>query len=313
MPVGVAAALFAALVWSLNFFVPFVIGNYSIFDFALLRFSISGFVGFCFLIVKRKLIPTPSLRDWITASWLAFIGYVGYFLTVAGAAIYAGPVVAPAFLALVPIVLAIAGNLRQRSVPWQSLATPLTLVAVGLVLVNLSALDVQYLAAARSLAIGIPLAIAAVALWTYFALLNQAALARRPKMHSDVWTALILVGGGLEMSAFLPAGLALGVFEIPKLGLRWETAGSLYIWGSSLAILASVGGTWAWTLASRNVPTGLAAQLIVSETAFGTIFGLIAHGRWPTPVETGGIVLLMVGVTIAISVFHRHREPAGAS
>ncbi len=37
-----------------------------------------------------------------------FIGYVGYFLTVMVAAVYAGPVIPPAFLGLVPVVLAIA-------------------------------------------------------------------------------------------------------------------------------------------------------------------------------------------------------------
>ncbi|MGZ2377097.1 hypothetical protein ACVJMZ_006618 [Sinorhizobium medicae] len=35
--VGVSAALFAAFALSLNFVVPFIIGDYSTFDFALVR------------------------------------------------------------------------------------------------------------------------------------------------------------------------------------------------------------------------------------------------------------------------------------
>ncbi|MGO8854087.1 MAG: EamA/RhaT family transporter, partial [Steroidobacteraceae bacterium] len=49
MLTGIMAALLAALAWSLNFIVPFVIGDYSVFDFALFRFLISGLLGCCFL------------------------------------------------------------------------------------------------------------------------------------------------------------------------------------------------------------------------------------------------------------------------
>ena len=40
--IGVAAALFAALAWSLNFILPFVIGDYSVFDTAVIRFVVTG-------------------------------------------------------------------------------------------------------------------------------------------------------------------------------------------------------------------------------------------------------------------------------
>ena len=95
------------------------------------------------------------------------------------------------------------------------------------------------------------------------------------------------------------------MFELPKLGASWDMAGNLYLWGGSLAILASVGGVWAWNVAARNLPIALAAQLIVSETAFGVVFGLAAHGRWPTLLEACGIVALIAGVVSAIHVFHR--------
>ncbi len=300
---GIVAALFAALVWSLNFIVPFVIGDYTVFDFALFRFVISGLVGLGYLVARGKSVASVSVADWITAAGLAFIGYVGYFLSVAAAAIYAGPVVAPAFLGLVPIILAFAGNLRQRTMPWHSLVIPLMFTACGLVLVNHAAF-VQLENGLHSLVLGVFLAIVAVALWTWFGLANQAALSRRPSIESGTWTALILLTGGIEMLLFLPLGLLLGMFEIPNLGLGWNEASRLYIWGASLAIVASVGGAWAWTVASRRLPIVLAAQLIVSETAFGVAFGLAVAGRWPTPIEAGGIVLLIIGVVRAIGAFH---------
>jgi hypothetical protein len=38
MLIGIVAAIFAAIAWSLNFIVPYVIGDYSVFDIALFRF-----------------------------------------------------------------------------------------------------------------------------------------------------------------------------------------------------------------------------------------------------------------------------------
>jgi drug/metabolite transporter (DMT)-like permease len=77
MLIGIVAALFAAFVWSLNFVVPFVIGGYSVFDFALFRFAISGMIGFGFLLVRVDAVRGLALRDWLAAFWLGFIGYVG--------------------------------------------------------------------------------------------------------------------------------------------------------------------------------------------------------------------------------------------
>ena len=310
MLIGIVAALFAAFAWSLNFVVPFVIGDYSVFDFALFRFGVSGAVAMGFLSWKWDTVRVLGVSDWRVAFRLGFIGYLGYFLTVAGAAIFAGPVIAPAFLGLVPIVLAVAGNLRQKAVSWSALILPLTLAAIGLAFVNASVFGAASMTSTRSLFAGIPLAIAAVSLWTWFGLANQRALAERPSMDAGVWTALILVGGGVEMLVFMPAGLALGVFSIPQLGLGWDVAGQLYVWSISLAILASVGGALAWTFAAKRLPVALSAQLIVSETVFGTIFGLAVHGRWPAPTDILGIAFLVAGVMTAIHVFHGERKLA---
>lgn len=182
--------------------------------------------------------------------------------------------------------------------------TPLMLVLIGLALVNGTAFTVEGLGSVRSLWLGIPLALAAVALWVWFTIANQAALAVRPDMPSGVWSALILIGGGVLMVAFFPIGVAMNLFHLPKIGFGWEAAGSLYLWGASLALLATACGVWAWNVASRNLPVALAAQLIVSETAFGVIGGLVVHARWPTGMESAGVAVLIAGVVMAIRVFH---------
>ena len=282
MLVGIVAAVLAAISWSLSFIVPFVIGNYSLFDFILVAFVFSGFLSLGILWKNAQTVRMLKPSDWLAACSLGVIGYVGYYLAVMGAAMYAGPVIAPAFLGLVPVVLAIAGNLHERTVSWKALALPLTLATVGLLLVNASGFAESSALDTRSLLIGIPLAILAVALWTTFGLLNQSALAKRPRMDAIVWAALIMVGAGLAMLVFLPIGILAGLFEIPRLGLRWDVAAPLIIWGAALAIFANVGGAMAWTFASQRLPVALSAQLITMEPTSATVLGLLVHRRWPS-------------------------------
>jgi hypothetical protein len=61
------------------------------------------------------------------------------------------------------------------------------------------------------------------------------------------------------------------------------------------------------------LPVALGAQLIVSETAFGVVGGLVVHARWPTEMEVAGVAVLIAGVVLAIRVFHRRQSmPNGA-
>jgi drug/metabolite transporter (DMT)-like permease len=305
MMLGIIAAVLAAVSWSLSFIVPFVIGDYSLFDFTLVEFVFSGVLSVVLLWRNAGAVRLLQPADWLSACSLGIIGYVGYFLAVMGAAVYAGPVVAPAFLGLVPVVLAVAGNFRERTVSWNSLALPLTLATVGLLLVNGSDLAGSGPLDIRSLSLGVPLAILAVTLWTAFGLMNQSALAKRPGMDAGVWTALIMAGAGLAMLVFLPAGMMLGVFAIPRLGLSWDPAGPLWLWAGALAVFANVGGAMAWTFASQRLPVALSAQLITMEPASAMVLGLVVHRRLPSVVEVLGMVVLLSGIIIAIGIFSR--------
>jgi drug/metabolite transporter (DMT)-like permease len=304
MLIGLGAAVFAALMWGLNFVVFLGIGAYSIFDLALVQYAISGSLCLAFLVVRAvKGGRLPAARDWGMALFLGVIGYMAYFLSLTGAAFYAGPVIAPAFLGLVPVVLAIAGNLRERTVSWKQLALPLSMTAGGLLLVNGSGLERANTGELRSIAVGIALAILAVSLWTWFGLLNQSALARRPDMSASVWTALILLGAAAGMLVFLPVGLALGVFQFPRLGLHWDVAAPLFACAAGGSIFINLGGALAWTIASQRLPVVLAAQMITLEPLFGAVFGLLLHRRWPTLLETVGVIVLLAGVVLAIRSF----------
>jgi drug/metabolite transporter (DMT)-like permease len=309
---GVVAALLAALAWSLNFIVPFVVGRYTIFDLALVRFLISGLVAIAYLMFRWKDFRALTAADWRVSFGLGLVGYFIYFQALAAAALYAGPVIAPAFLALVPVVLAVVGNLRQPTLAWRHLQGPIALATVGLLLVNAGGLDRASIRQAPSLVLGVPLAILAAACWVWFGLLNQSALAKRPTMPAGVWTALIMIGASLGMVLFIPIGVLLKVFAADRLGLGWGAASALYIWGTVLALTASVGGALAWTFASQRLPVALSAQLITMESVFGTVLGLMVRHRWPTLLEAVGMTVLLAGVAITIHLFQGRGKDVAA-
>lgn len=304
--IGITAALFATMAWSLTFIVPSVIGDYSIFDFYLVNFSISGSLGVCFLAANTGLVRKLTAKDCLVACWLGWIGCLGYALALTGATINAGPVITPAFLALVPVVLGIAGNLRQRTASWRHLALPLTLATAGLLMVNCN--NGGSIVAARSLAVGIPLAILAVFLWVWFGIWNHSALGKRREMDAVVWVSLMMCGAAIGMLGFLPFGLRGGLFEFPRLGLHWKSAASLYIWAALLAVLVNIAGGFAWAFASKQLPVVLAAQLITMEPTFGTVFGLSIRRRWPTVAEGVGMILLVAGVVFAVQLLYGRSE-----
>lgn len=308
--VGVSAAVFAAFAWSLGFIAPYVIGPYSIYDLAVCRFLISGVLALGILLTAPRQLRGLAAMDWLVAAWLGLVGYVGYFLTVAAAVIYAGPVIPPAFVATVPVVLAVIGNFGPDRISWRSLAPPLALALVGLLLVNVQGFTSHTQTPVGHTLLGIGFSVAAVALWTLFGLSNQAALRKRPSMGALTWTGMMMVGGALEVLAFIPLGLSLDLFLVPRIGLHADTVAPLFFSALALAVLGSIGASWAWSIATRRLPIGLAGQLIVTETIFATLFGLIARQRWPSVYEACGIALLLVGVIAAVGAFHRAQQPA---
>ncbi|AZO82336.1 hypothetical protein BOO88_18225 [Stutzerimonas stutzeri] len=300
---GISAAVAASLTWSMNFVAPLVIGKYSIYDLAACRFIIAGLIGALILIANIKAWRHLTLNDWLVAAGLGFIGYVGYFIAVIIASTYAGPVIAPAFLGLVPVVLAISANVHG-GMSWRLLQVPFALAALGLLLVNGQSIARFEGQSFTTLAIGIGASIAAVALWAWFGLANQKALMKRPGMNAWVWTAMMMIGGSVQTLMFLPAGDALDLFQAPTLGFGQGAISHLYVPAFVLAAVASIGGAWAWTIASQRLPMTLASQLLSLEMVFATCLGLLFCYRWPTAFETMGIALIVVGVVKAIGVFH---------
>lgn len=298
--IGVVAAVFATFSWALNFLSPYVTGHYSAYDFIGVRFVFAGVLGLLFVATYWTQVRRLRVGELALAFCLGMIGYVGYLACIMGGVIYAGPVITPAFLGLVPIVTAIIGNATNKTLPWTKLIVPVALAASGLCLTNLGHFAHGERSAGTPLLIGACLSLGAVAAWLIFSIYNQRAFERNPQLHSGAWTGLMMTGAGVGTLLLIPLGLQLSAFNFPTLGFGWSNAGHLYMWALSLAVVSSFGGAWAWNVASKRLPMVLTGQLISVETLFAATFGLLAQHRLPAANEIAGVLMILAGAVVAV-------------
>jgi drug/metabolite transporter (DMT)-like permease len=298
---GVVLALIATLGWALNFIAPYVTGDYSLYDLMAVRFLIVGGLGVVgVLLCRGQLRRLRPGQLWLAAA-LGALGCLGYGLCIAAGVMFGGPVLTPAFVGMVPVLLALIGNTRHKTVQWRRLVLPLACLTLGLVLSNIGSLH-QPSVGNRSWLAGVLFSLSAVALWLGFSVINQKQLANLPAQVTGLWTALMLVGAGGTTLCLLPVMYTLGLLELPSLGFGFAHAGPLYAWSLTIAVMSTVVGAWAWNAATRRLPMVLSGQLIALESLFATLLGLGFHGRWPSLMETAGLAAVLSGVVMAIRI-----------
>ena len=298
---GVTLAVVATLSWALNFIAPYVTGAYSLYDLMVLRFLIAGALGAVIMVLCRARLRCLRRKQQLLAAGLGVTGYLGYSTCIAAGVVFGGPVLTPAFIGMVPVLLAVLSNATKKTLPWRRLTLPLTLLTGGLVLTNLSSID-QPVAGQGSWLMGLIFSVCAVVLWLVFSLLNQRALEKLPANVSGVWTGLMMAGAGMGALCLLPVMQALDLLKLPVLGFGFSMAGHLYAWALGIAAMSSLVGAWAWNAASHRLPMVLSGQLIALESLFATLLGLLFHGRLPTALEAAGLAAVLAGVVMAVRI-----------
>lgn len=298
---GVSLAVVATLGWALNFIAPYVTGLYSLYDLMLIRFLSAGALGVGVVLLYRRQLRRLRPRQRYLAAGLGVLGYLGYSSCIAAGVIFGGPVLTPAFIGMVPVLLALLGNARKKTLPWRRLAIPLTFLTLGLALSNISSVH-QAFAADGSWPLGLFFSVSAVILWLAFSVLNQQALNHLPAEATGLWTGLMMAGAGLGALCLLPLVYALDLLKLPSLGFGIAEAGPVYLWGLLIAVMSSLVGAWAWNAASRRLPMVLCGQLIALESLFASGLGLLFQQRLPTPLEASGLAAVLVGVVMAVRI-----------
>lgn len=303
MLLGILAGLLTCALWGLTFVAPRLIDPYSALDLTVMRYGAFA-LGCLVLMIHPKLRPRGFSRPmWIIGLALGSVGYIGYFLSAAFAVLLAGAAIPPLIVGLMPVVLAVIANARDRSLPWSRLTMPLVLILIGVSVVNLDTLARTEPAELGSLLLGIALSFVALSTWVAYGLVNSVVMNGPNPPQSFHWTAVQGMGAGIGVLCLLPFAtfpdlMAAGV----------EGTGRFVFWALLLGLAASLMATWLWLIAATRLPLALAAQLIVAETVFGLAFGFLYEARPPTVWEAVGIVLQMAGVGLAIALFNQARK-----
>lgn len=301
MLIGLLAGLATCALWGLSFVAPRAVEPFTAMDLTVARYGIFGLTSVLLMAMPRFRPRGLSRGLWGMGLLMGGLGYTGYFLAVAQAVRLAGPAIPPLVIGLMPVMLALIANARERVLPWGRLAPPLGLIGAGVLIVNLGALA----GGAGGLLPGMLAAFAALALWVVYGLLN-AEVMRSPRPPEALhWTAVQALGAGLGSLVLLP----LTSEAVPPGG---DLRGFVF-WALLTGVAGSWLATWFWVVASQRLPLALAAQLIVAETVFGLVFGFAFEGRGPSLGEAVGAAVQIAGVLLAIAAFQRRAAPEGAA
>lgn len=305
MLIGIFAALLTGALWALTFVAPRFAAPFSAFDLSVGRYLVFGLVSLLLMMTHRAFRPTGLTgRQLAIGLALGSIGYFGYFLSISYAVLLAGPVLPPLIAGTAPVVLAIIANVRDPALPWRRLAGPLLMILAGLAAVNIGSFGEATTGDRVGLVAGIGFALVSLVMWVGYGLVNSLVLRGEGAPGGLPWTGLQGLGSGGAALLLLPFMLGTPALADPVALPRFLVL--------SLVMGAAVSwvGTYGWVVASARLPLALSSQLIVAETVFGLVYGLLYEQRGPTPWETGGIILQLGGVIAAVALFAHQRAGA---
>jgi len=301
--IGLLCGLVAGAFWGGVFLAPKLLDAFTPLQMTAGRYLCYGLASAVLLApTARAVLGRLTPADWRDLAGLSLLGNIVYYVGLAVSVQIAGVAPASLIIGLLPVTITLVGARPGEGVPLRHLAAPLALVGAGVVCINIAAFQTVTDVSVPRLVFGLLAAVGALAVWTIYAVWNARRLAATPRFNSHEWSLLTgVVTGLLSLLLVVPAFLG----GAPHMAADW----SLF-WGVCLAVAlgASVIGNGLWNAASRLLPLSLSGQLIVFETLFALIYGFLHEGRWPHPLESAAIVLMLAGVLWSV---HLHRpEPA---
>jgi drug/metabolite transporter (DMT)-like permease len=291
---GVLCGLAAGAFWGMIFVMPRWLAEFSPMELALGRYLAYGLITLLLLLPRLNgLLRRVTRGECVVLLRHALAGNIVYYLLLSTGVQLAGVAAASLIIGLLPLSVTLLGRRDHGALPLRQLAWPLTLVAVGIVCINV---DVFTHAQGGSqpwttVALGMLCAFGALLCWTWYAVDNARFLKRNPHFSGAEWSGLYGLSTGV-------VALALGVVVMAfggdgAAGRDWWRFWSVV---TIVALGASVIGNQLWNLASRRVPVTLSGQLLLFETLFGLLYGFLYQHQMPRPLELLAIVLLIAGV-----------------
>jgi drug/metabolite transporter (DMT)-like permease len=325
----------AGLLWGVVFIAPVLLPDYPAVYLSAARYLAFGLVTVLLAVFDWRQLKALTKADWRSALELSLIGNLLYYGCLAAAIQTAGAPLPTMIIGALPVVISICSNLHQSSMPWRKLLAPLSLIGLGIALVQrdewnhlasqgaAGGLGTQFL-------LGGLLAIAAVACWTWYPIRNSRWLRLRPTIKSTTWAnaqglailplAMLAVlimglaqGGAFVASGDNATGLASAISWRPFPAAATTTSVISAMLGPTpllfVGLMLAIGlgaswlGTLLWNRASQVLPASLMGQLIVFETLSALLYAFIHRSEWPGILTWAGIALLIAGVVLGVRAF----------
>lgn len=294
---GILYVSIACACWAYAFIVPIFLREYSPTQIAIARYFFYGLLSLIlFAATKgRKYFP---LKFWGMAFFLSLTGNVLYYYLLVIGINLTGPEIAIPIGGMMPVTVAILGNLLLKEFPLSKIVAPLVVSFVGLIFVNFT-----YLPAGEGLSgaavLGVAASCASLALWSWYGVTNAAFLKRNNDIDSSTWTNMIGIMSLLQVTLWG----AVDFFYLGS-GQTQLAAGKdilfFCLWTASLGIISSWLGTMAWNVGAKKLPITLAGQFIIMEPLFGLLYVFLYKGELPTMLEMTGFAVCMLGIVLTL-------------
>lgn len=304
---GIACGLGAGALWGIVFVAPRMLPAFSPLALSAGRYVLYGVISLALAVPNlRTLWRKTELRNWLALFALSLPGNLLYYLCVAGGVQRVGVAPVSLIVGLLPVTVTLVGAAEQGSVPLRRLALPLLMMAAGVSCIYANRPPAHGGADRGTYALGMLMAVGALACWTVYAVCNARYLRKHSQFTSHEWSLLTGIATGVLSLALLvlPAAMAGGMATTtPQPPAAWF---KFFAVVSGVALGASVLGNNLWNAASRKLPLTLSGQMIVFETVFALVYGFAYEARWPHRFELLAALLLVGGVALAA---RRHGGP----
>lgn len=314
MTAGILYAALAGLMWGLVFVAPAILTDYPAVVLAMGRYLAFGLVTVPIAWWLRKALQGLTRQDWIEATRLTLVGNFAYYLFLAAAIQRAGGPLVSMIIGTLPVVIAIASNLRNAErdghFPWLKMAPGLLLILLGIVAVNHD--EWQWMLAhahgnTASYLLGVALAVGAVLCWTWYPLRNADWMRHHPDRSPSAWaTAQGLVTLPIALLGYGMVGLIWHMWPHQTgVAFNWPLGHEpelFLLLVFSIGMFSSWAGTYCWNQASQRLPTTLTGQLIVFETLSALAYNYGWRESWPATSSWMGMLCLVAGVALALRV-----------
>jgi drug/metabolite transporter (DMT)-like permease len=299
-PLGILLMIATCAVWALAFVAPLALPGATAIEVTLGRTLAYGVISLALFDLRRALRLPPRVLG--RALVYALTGNVLYYFLLVLGMQWAGAAMGVLIIGMAPVAVTVAGRLSEGLGGLRPVALPLVLFTGGVVLANAAGTDfgTSSSASAPGLApLGIAAVLAALAMWTWYAVVNARFLRETRLVTPAEWSSVIGLVSLAAALAALPFAWATGLARDPA-EIGGEELARLALW----SVLLGGGSTWLGTvlfnMASRLVDLTVLGQMIIFEAVFGMLYVFIAVGAAPTAPEVTGIAIALFAVWLSI-------------